>query len=78
MYQNAKFLPNAEADEVEPGEQIVASHKDSDVGHSNVLEKGNRPRLNMPVPFKMTSLTVAFSGDCTLMAPTIVVVSAEL
>lgn len=37
--RNAKFSPNAEADEVDPGEQVVSSHKDSDVGHSNVLEK---------------------------------------
>lgn len=34
-----KFLPNTEADEVEPRELIVSSHKDSQIGHSNVLEK---------------------------------------
>lgn len=36
------------------------------------------PRLKMLIPFKIVNLTVVFSSDCTFMAPTIVVVSAEL
>lgn len=34
-----KFLPNAEAQEVGPREQVVSTHKDADIGYCNVLKK---------------------------------------
>ena len=33
------FLPNAEAYEVRPREQIVSTQKDANIGHCNILEK---------------------------------------
>lgn len=39
---NKTSSPNAQADEVEPREQIVSSHKHPDVGHSHVLDKESR------------------------------------
>lgn len=40
--------------------------------------KGNMPRLKMHIPLRIVNLTVVSTSDCTFMAPTIVVVSAEL
>lgn len=34
-----KFLPNAEAYEVGPREQVVSTHEDANIGYCNILEK---------------------------------------
>lgn len=34
-----EFLPNAEAYEVGPREQVVSAHEDADIGYHNILKK---------------------------------------